>query len=239
MNIIPDYLRYLKKIKQLLDIYLADPYSPMEIRSTDLHDLIIKDQELARIFEYPRDFNRFLRKQHDDGVLQQIIPNCSVDTSNKSFYQWHFWKAFRDQEVNKGLQSQNIESKYNYYSKSKNITTSTGEKVRSKQEKIIFEKLMQCDFLTVFYDHPINKWDETKYVDFYIKNEMSRKTYIWEHFGMTHSESYMNNMVEKLDWFKKRGYRKLEDGGNLITTFYSSDKQLIREIEKCIDLIKI
>ncbi|MCR9015718.1 hypothetical protein [Aquiflexum gelatinilyticum] len=217
-----------------MDTYLADPYSPMEIRSTDLHDLIIKDPELAQVFEYPRDFGRFLRKQHDDGVLQQIIPNCSVDTTNKSSYQWHFRKAFRDQEGNKGIQSQNIVSKYKYYSKSKNITTSSGEKVRSKQEKIIYERLLQCDFLTIFYDHPVTKWDETKYVDFYIKNEMTRKTYIWEHFGMTNSEPYINGIPKKIDWFEYNGFKE-----NLIITIYVSDKQFIREIEKNIDIIKM
>lgn len=90
MGSLPLEFKILRRIKEKLDKLMSDRGTPVEIRSNFLYDYIIRDDELKRVFTNQRVFNQFLRAQHDDGNLKQIIPNYRVDTSNHSHYQWHF-----------------------------------------------------------------------------------------------------------------------------------------------------
>lgn len=107
----------------------------------------------------------------------------------------------------------------------------------SDQEKEIYEKLLTCNYLTVKYEFPVNRDGELKYPDFTIVNRINRKTYYWEHFGMTHASSYLDSMTQKIEWYKINGFRTVEEGGNLIFTIYSDLKKLQRDIDKYIEII--
>ena len=92
MKKLPKDLKLLMRIGERLDSLMKDQYTSVEIRSNELYEYAIKDKHLFSKFHNQIEFNRFLRKQHDKGFLKQIIPNCRVDDTNKSFYQWHFRK---------------------------------------------------------------------------------------------------------------------------------------------------
>lgn len=87
----PKGIKLLVRIKEVLYKYFADAPLKVELRSTDLYDEIRRFKDLREEFPSPFAFNRFLRKQQQEGVLQQIL-NCNVDTTNKDFYQWFFRK---------------------------------------------------------------------------------------------------------------------------------------------------
>lgn len=86
----PSDIKLLVTIRDQLNQYFADQPTKVELRSTDLYDEIRKNKTLKERFPHPVLFNRFLRKQHQEGVLKQIIPNCKIDTFNTDFYQWYF-----------------------------------------------------------------------------------------------------------------------------------------------------
>ena len=86
----PSDIKLLVTIRDQLNQYFADAPTKVELRSTELYDEIRKNKALKERFPHPVLFNRFLRKQHQEGVLKQIIPNCKIDTFNTDFYQWYF-----------------------------------------------------------------------------------------------------------------------------------------------------
>ncbi|MGL4581551.1 MAG: RNase H family protein [Flavobacterium sp.] len=88
----PSDIKLLVTIRDQLNSYFADQPTKVELRSTDLYDEIRKNKALKERFPHPVLFNRFLRKQHQEGILKQIIPNCKIDTYNTDFYQWYFHK---------------------------------------------------------------------------------------------------------------------------------------------------
>ena len=90
MKKLPEDLKILKRIGERLDLLMKDPYTSVEIRSNELYEYAIKDKYLTSKFKNQREFNQFLRKQHDKGYLKQIIPNCRVDDTNRKFFQWYF-----------------------------------------------------------------------------------------------------------------------------------------------------
>lgn len=87
MKSLPENIKILKLIKKDLDTYMSDSSAPLEVRSNDLY-AHLKNARLC--FADQKAFNRFLRKQHNDGILRQIIPNCRVDTSIYHHYEWYF-----------------------------------------------------------------------------------------------------------------------------------------------------
>jgi hypothetical protein len=160
-----------------------------------------------------------------------------VDTSNHRFYQWFLHRGpNKNSENGKGIITIDTRLKYNSYHL--NNLSSNGLKFRSNHEKEIYEKLLRCDYLTIEYEPPVSKHGETKYVDFKISNRANQKTYLWEHFGMTHSSQYLDLMTEKIRWYRINGFKTVEDGGNLIFTIYSDWHSFQKDIDRYINLIK-
>ncbi len=177
MESLPKEIKVLRRIKGSLDKLMSDRATPVEIRSNDLYEFIIKDEQLKKLFPYQKIFNQFLRKEHDSGVLKQIIPNCRVDTSNHSFYQWYFNRDTH-KNIGEGRGIETIGSKLSYKKSSLKVICSDGTKLRSEQEKEIYEKLLKCNYLTIEYEARISELGENKFVDFKIFNRLTQKTYL-------------------------------------------------------------
>lgn len=236
MGILPPEFKILTRIKERLDKLMSDRGTPVEIRSNFLYDYIIRDEELKSLFTNQMMFNQFLRNQHDCGNLKQKIPNYRVDTSNRIHYQWYF---HRDTNINAG-QGKGIEtvgSQLAYKNDKLIVCASDGTKLRTHQERGIYEKLLKCNYLTIEYEFPVLKYGHKKYVDFRILNRITQKIFFWEHFGMTNSDGYMEKVEEKLLWYKNNGFKTVEDGGNLIYTIYSDENKLQRDTDNYINII--
>lgn len=236
MRNLPPDIDALKRIKARLDKLMSDRGTPIEVRSTALYAYSIGDEHLKTIFPDHKSFNHFLRIQHAKDILKQIIPNYRVDTSNYKHYQWYFYKeTHKNLGEGKGVETR--ASQLTYHKMFLKSIASDGNKFRSDQEVEIYERLLQCNYLTIEYEARIPVDGEKKFVDFKILNRQTQKTYLWEHFGMTQSAKYLDSMTEKIEWYKKNGYKTVEFGGDLIYTIYSDLKKFQRDIDHYIGVI--
>ena len=97
--------------------------------------------------------------------------------------------------------------------------TDVGERVRSKSEIIIANKLNKMG-IPYRYEYPISFGRGFNvYPDFYCLNIQTREEYIWEHFGMMDAKEYADKAIKKINGYNKQGYWL---GKNLIVTFETS-----------------
>ena len=101
------------------------------------------------------------------------------------------------------------------------IITEKGERVRSKSEKIIADKLYMMN-IPYRYEFPLElKYPNYRviYPDFVILNVRERKEYILEHFGMMDCAEYCENAIRKMNLYMKNGYIP---GVSIIYTYETS-----------------
>ena len=110
--------------------------------------------------------------------------------------------------------------------------TAKGERVRSKSEILIADRLSQMG-IPYRYEYPLYlKGYGTIYPDFLLLNLMLRKEVILEHFGLVDQPEYANNMARKIESYEKNGYYL---GENLLITMETSASPLnMRTFEKLI-----
>lgn len=130
------------------------------------------------------------------------------------------------EEYIKQWQQVNFEGK-DFEKGTQEIYTERGERVRSKSEKIIADKLFLKN-IPYQYERPIYlKGYGTVYPDFHCLNVSQRKEIIWEHFGMMGDEEYSRKAFRKIDLYTQNGYYH---GDNIIYTFESSDNPMNTKI---------
>ncbi|MCQ2520117.1 MAG: hypothetical protein MJ107_06255 [Lachnospiraceae bacterium] len=101
--------------------------------------------------------------------------------------------------------------------------TNKGERVRSKSEKIIADRLYYLG-IPYKYECPLTvKGYGTLYPDFTVLNICTRKEYYWEHLGMMDNDQYCENALSKLDTYQSGG---IIPGKQLILTYETSKKPL-------------
>ena len=114
------------------------------------------------------------------------------------------------------------------------IYTERGERVRSKSEKMIADKLLIMG-VPYRYEYPYHiRGLGRVYADFTILNVRERRTVIYEHFGRMDDPDYCRNTLRKIDQYEKNGYYL---GHDFLCTFESAGhildmghfEQLIRE----------
>ena len=116
------------------------------------------------------------------------------------------------------------------------IYTERGERVRSKSEKIIADKLYR-ENIAYRYEYPLNLSNGVVvYPDFTILVEIRRRNIIFEHFGMMDNAEYSNNAISKMQMYGREGYVL---GDNLFVTMETSTRPLdSRMLEGVVELIK-
>lgn len=107
------------------------------------------------------------------------------------------------------------------------IVTERGERVRSKSEKIIADKLYLMG-IPYRYEYPlVLNGNMTIYPDFTILKMPERKEVYLEHLGMIDNEEYIEMTVNKIDIYEKNG---IYIGDKLFLTHESSKKPLNTKI---------
>lgn len=122
----------------------------------------------------------------------------------------------------------------------KYILTDKNEKVRSKSEALIANKLHLHE-IPYHYEYPIQlKTTEspkkvefsTFHPDFYCLNVRTRQEFIWEHFGMLGDIEYDETIAKKMTLYAQNGWIL---GKNFIATFETSNTPLdIKTVEQYI-----
>ena len=110
--------------------------------------------------------------------------------------------------------------------------TERGERVRSKSEKMIADKLYYSD-IPYRYEYPLKVAGNEIYPDFTILNVNTREEFIWEHFGMMDKEEYAEKAYRKIERYEMNGYIP---GKNLIIT-HETGRRLLSSVivDKMID----
>ena len=86
------------------------------------------------------------------------------------------------------------------------FATKQGEKVRSKTEMIIADKLYDQGVLYK-YEYPLKLKNGIEvHPDFLCLNMTTRKEVVWEHFGMVDNYEYATNMIRKINGYLHSGY---------------------------------
>ena len=113
------------------------------------------------------------------------------------------------------------------------IYSDAGERVRSKSEVIIANKLFQMG-VPYRYEYPIKLASGRRVApDFYCLNIRKRQEFVYEHFGMMDQLEYADKAIKKIIEYQQSGYWL---GKNLIVSFETSNKVLnVRELE---DMLK-
>jgi hypothetical protein len=95
--------------------------------------------------------------------------------------------------------------------------TSRGLTVRSKSEWIISEALASAK-VDFEYEKPLKLGGVTRFPDFTIEDEISGRTYYWEHLGMLDRPDYRVAWEKKLAWYRAHGVLPSEEGGGSVGT---------------------
>lgn len=215
---------------------MNDPGTGVHVRLNELYDHARRDLLVQRALPTSRAFSQFMRAEHNSMRLRSVIPNYTVDTFVHERYEWFFHREVV--AIPAEGKADSLLSIDRYKDHKKKIRTSSGELVRSHQERFIHDALNRVPHFTFRYEFPLRAIGSTRNVDFHIINNKTRTEYFWEHFGMTNSEHYKDGLVEKLEWFKNAGYRTVEDGGNVIFTYYRNEHDFHRSVQRYIQQIR-
>lgn len=127
-----------------------------------------------------------------------------------------------DEQYRELWESQEYESK-SFEEDTAEIYTDKGERVRSKSEKIIADKLYRNN-ISYRYEYPLDiPYMGKFYPDFTILDEENRRNIILEHLGLMDNAEYVNNAVSKIHVYASAGYNL---GDNLFITMETSGKPL-------------
>ncbi len=107
----------------------------------------------------------------------------------------------------------------NTFEKTDIILTERGERVRSKSEKIIADKLYAEGIPYVYEPEVVLDDGERAFPDFAALNIRTRKEYLFEHFGRMDEIGYCRKNIRKIEDYALSGYL-LGDG--LLATFETS-----------------
>lgn len=113
------------------------------------------------------------------------------------------------------------------------IYTEKGERVRSKSEKLIADKLFMMG-IPYRYEYPIVLRNIGKiYPDFLLLNVAKRKEIILEHFGMMDHSDYCEKAIRKINTYEGNG---IYPGDQLILTYETSTNPIdMRLVEKLLE----
>lgn len=127
-----------------------------------------------------------------------------------------------DEEYVRQWQAESYEGK-NFANDTQEIITEQGERVRSKSEKIIADKLYALG-IPYRYEYPLILEGNIKiYPDFTILRMQQRDEVYLEHFGLMDNSEYVDSVLYKLNTFEKNG---IYLGVNLFFTHETSKQPL-------------
>lgn len=131
-----------------------------------------------------------------------------------------------DEEYKKQWQSVVYKGK-EMYTDTAVFVTEKGEKVRSKSEKIIADKLYMLG-IPYRYEYPLKlKGYGIVYPDFTLLNVETRQELYMEHFGMMDNPEYCQKAILKLEDYARNG---IFPGKGLLVTFETSEKPLNMQV---------
>lgn len=170
-----------------------------------LKNLQVSYQKCLKILESPSNKTQ-VKSVYDDlpSEIKQFVKQ-NIITHEGYIKEWQ----------NKSYSSLNLPPDLPY-------STAKGERVRSKSEIIIADRLNLAG-VPYHYEYPVDLKFTTLYPDFLVLNTRTLKTYAWEHLGMLDDPDYATRSKEKLELYARGN---AFPGKNLIVTFETSKSPL-------------
>lgn len=103
------------------------------------------------------------------------------------------------------------------------ILTDNQERVRSKSEKIIADRLFALG-IPYKYEEALMLGGKVVFPDFTVLNTRTRKTFYWEHFGMIDDPEYLEKALKKVELY---GKNDIIVGENLLITYETRNQPLL------------
>ena len=183
----------------------------MEIAQRDYDACVVKNAE-----ERVKAINTFL-KNYEKTSLEEIYQK-----TNQYRRELICAPIIPDDEYIEKWQAVEYDGKV-FKDDSQEIITERGEKVRSKSEKIIADKLYALG-IPYRYEYPLTLEENIKiYPDFTILRMPTREEVYLEHLGMMDDINYVDNVMFKLSSYERSG---IYLGVNLFITYETSKKPL-------------
>ncbi len=170
---------------------------------------------IKEIEKQQKSIERFIKDYEPDKIknmysnlsdARQALAEPLCISDQEYAYKWENYKY-----EHKGF----VENAAEYYSE-------RGERVRSKSEKIIADKLYSMG-IPYRYECPLSLGHAIIHPDFTVLHRSSRKVYYWEHFGMMDNPEYTEEALRRLDMYGKNG---IFLGTELIITYESSGRPM-------------
>lgn len=138
--------KLLKIIDGYIDEYFAGMECPKTVRANEIYTFLSRKKDVKEYISNPIEFNRFIRKMHDKGIMKQFIGSYDVDTSLYHHYKWHFYprgKSSAPASSDPNCTHAPVHAGTNdYKSEHKSFEAANGVKVRSSQELYIMNRLL-------------------------------------------------------------------------------------------------
>ncbi len=162
-----------------------------------------------------------IQKRKIDKFLRQYNPDGVKDIYNTLAYERQLLTTpciLPDVQYINKWKSRVYESK-EFYEGSPEIYTDNGERVRSKSEKMLADKLKAMN-VPYLYECPLylNGYGLV-YPDFTLLNKRTREEIYLEHFGMMDDSAYSEKAVYKIELYQKN---EIFPGERLLMTFETS-----------------
>lgn len=156
-------------------------------------------------------------KEYNPLACYEVYDNLHTDLKNYILPCVLNNKEFAQKWAEKKYETKGIKDGERFY------ITENGEKVRSKSELTIANKLF-IKGIKYRYEQPhYMKGFGTVYPDFTILNAQTREEIIWEHFGLMNNPQYVQNSLKKLQTYADNG---IFPGHGLIVTYESEEVSL-------------
>lgn len=139
----------------------------------------------------------------------------------------HYEHTHIEQEFNR-IKDYSIEHPNRYHEENKRYRTQRGERVRSKGERAIANRLYKKGIPYVY--EPCLQLEDSQivYPDFIILHRKENRLLIWEHLGMMDKPEYRMNWWRKLEQYIRN---KNIEGDNLIISSGNSRRNIERQVD--------
>ncbi|MFM1538640.1 hypothetical protein [Helcococcus bovis] len=159
-------------------------------------------------------------KYFDGYLIDDIYDNYSDDRKNLIIPVFETKGQYLERWKNTPYQEKGFDSRSN------EIYTYKGKRVRSKTEKILADKFESLD-IAYKYECPLNLGGRVIYPDFTFLDPYTCEEIYWEHFGIMDNPEYVESAIKKIEAYSVNGFK-------LICTFETANRAPSNQYVDCL-----
>lgn len=202
-------------IKNGFQCYLLDEETIADIDKKQTGGKYIKKKDIDIAYKIAqRDYDKKLLKKTNEllDIICDLINHNYIDDIKNMYSNMNVYRqcltvprVISDKEyIDEWLSVEYEQRQFN--EDSVEIYTEKGERVLSKSEKIIADKLF-IEGIPYLYEPPLYlEGYGIIHPDFKVLNAKTRKEMYWEHLGMMDDEEYIDKAIKKIELYQRNGY---------------------------------